>query len=129
MCGHEPGGPLNTQTWLLPPPRRLAPPGAPPPARGTPQQVAEIAGSGLGRRRSLGGVKRRRWNPPARHATVLRRRARPLLERGVPARHVLARRIDRRLGELGELDRREDRAVGDRRALAGDERQRADRRV
>src|SRR2546428_6908982 len=105
-----------SRPWLLPSPRRVAPPRDPPRARGTPPLIVEIAGARPGRRRSLGGVKRRRWNQPARNAAVLRRRARPLLERGVPARHVLARGVDRRLGELGELERGAERAVGDRRA-------------
>src|SRR5689334_4145654 len=44
--------------------------------------------------------------------------ARPLFEGLVPAVDVLVLRIDRDLGELGEAQRGEQRAVGDRRLVA-----------
>src|SRR5207245_4720258 len=98
----------KSQTCLIPQPRRVTPP------RGSSGDGARSA--------ALGG-------PVCETPRSLRRGARPLLERPVPARHVLALRIDRRLGELGELERREERAVGDGRPLAGDERRSEERRV
>src|SRR5436190_1026838 len=48
-------------------------------------------------------------------------RTRALLEGRVPAPHVAIRGIERDLRELGELEGGEQGAVGDRRAIAGDE--------